>query len=202
MTRNDHKQKEMVKEVPLTVVFVRHAQADPSNGTIELGPALSSLGEHQAERLARRLAEETFVHVYSSDLTRAWQTTQFILRYQNHLTWTISSDIREVSHHHFAPGRIPLTLSARKNMREERIALERFVGQVRRTHVPRERILIVCHGNVIRSIVPLFAGRRPEKAVMMDINNTGVTILDVWPSGEAVLKLVNCVKHLIPKQVT
>jgi broad specificity phosphatase PhoE len=200
--RADQKNKVIAKDKPLTIVFVRHAQANPNDGTLELGPVLSNLGERQAERLARRLSEETFNHIYSSDLTRAWQTTQFILKYQNHLTWTVSSDIREVSHHHFAPGRIPLTLSMRKNLREERMSLERFVAQIRRTHVPPEKILIVCHGNVIRSIVPLFASRRPEKVLMMDISNTAITMLEVWSSGEAILKLANCVRHLIPKQVT
>ena len=82
------------------------------------------------------------------------------------------------------------------------MALERFVARVRRTHVPGEKILAVCHGNVIRSVVPLLAGRRPEHSVMMEISNTAVTILDVWPSGEAVLKLANCVSHLMPRLVT
>jgi len=202
VTKIENKNKEIAKDVPLTVVFVRHGEACKDDGATDLGPALSSLGEQQAARVAKRLSEETFNHIYSSDLARAWQTTQFILKYQGHLLWTVSSDLREVSHHHFAPGHVPLIMSARKNVREERLALERFVDLVRRTHVPGEKILVVCHGNVIRSIVPLFAGRRPEKAVMMDINNTAVTILDVWASGEAVLRLANCTTHLIPKQIT
>ena len=200
--RIEEKHKGNAKDVPLTIVFARHAQSEKDDGTMELGPALTSLGERQADRLARRLSEEHYDHIYSSDLVRAWQTTQYILSYRNNSPWTVSSDLREVSHHHFAPGHMSLTLSMRKTIREERLALERFVSLVRRTHVPSEKILIVCHGNVIRSIIPIFANRRPEKSVMMDVNNTAVMILEVWSSGEAVLRLANCVKHLMPKQVT
>ncbi len=202
MTRGEQKHKEILKDVPLTLVFVRHAQSGQDNGAMELGPALTSLGERQADRLARRLSEETFDHIYSSDLVRAWQTTQYILSHRSHSPWTVSSDLREVSHHHFAPGHIPLTLSMRKTIREERLALERFISLIRCTHVPGEKILVVCHGNVIRSIVPVFANRRPEKSIMMDVNNTAIVILEVWSSGEAVLRLANCVRHLMPKQVT
>lgn len=202
VTKNDHKIQQVAREVPLIVVFVRHGQACADDGNMELGPPLTALGERQAERVARRLSRETFTHIYSSDLTRAWQTTQAILKCASHSVWTVTSDIREVSHQHFAPGRGPLTMAMRKTQREERLAMERFVAQVRRTHLPGEKILVVCHGNLIRSIVPLFAGRRPEKSVMMEISNTAVTILDVWPSGEAVLKLANCVSHLIPRHVS
>lgn len=202
MTRIEQKHKEIVKDVPLTIVFVRHAQSRQDDGAMELGPALTGLGEKQADRLAQRLSEENFNQIYSSDLSRAWQTTQYILSCRSNSPWTVTSDLREVSHHHFAPEHMPLTMSVRKTMHEERLALDRFVSLVRRMHVPGEKILVVCHGNVIRSIVPIFANRRPEKCVMMDVNNTGVIILEVWSSGEAVLRLANCVKHLMPKQVT
>lgn len=187
----------------MTAVFVRHAQAVASDdGTKSLGPLLSSLGERQAERVAKRLAEETFTHIYSSDLLRAKQTALAILKHQKEPPWTVTADLREVSPQHFAPGYIPLTVAMRREVRAERSAMEKFVAHVRRAHVPGERILIVCHGNLIRSIVPLFAKRPPDQAVMMDINNTAVTVLDIWPSGEAVLRLANCVRHLIPKEVT
>gem|GEM_PF-1349024 len=203
MTKTDHKHKEAVVDVPLTAVFVRHAQAAAADeGTRSLGPLLSSLGERQAERVSKRLAEESFTHIYSSDLLRAKQTALAILKHQEDVPWTVTAELREVSPHHFAPGYIQLTLAMRREIRAERAAMDKFVAHVRRAHVPGEKILIVCHGNLIRSIVPLFARRSPDQAVMMDINNTAVTILDIWPSGEAVLRLSNCVKHLIPREVT
>ena len=202
MAKSEHKHKEPQKDIPLTIIFVRHAQASQDDCDEELGPHLTELGRQQAERVAKRMEGETFDHIYSSDLSRAWETTQAILRHHHHSTWTVSSDLREVSHHHFAPGRFPLLLAARKSAREERTVMERFATHLRRAHIPGEKILVVCHGNVIRSIIPILAGRKPENAVLMDIHNTAVTIIEAWPSGEAVIKLANCVQHLNPKQVT
>jgi broad specificity phosphatase PhoE len=202
MTRTEHKTRDAAREVPLTVFFVRHGQAMEDDGSNDLGPSLTNLGERQAERVARRLSQETFNHIYSSDLVRAWQTTQVILKYHHHSTWTVTADLREVSYHHFAPSDSPPALSTKKSLREERLALERFTGLLRRAHVPGQKVLVVCHGNVIRSLIPMLGGRRPEKSVLMDLNNTAVSIIDMWLSGEAVLKLANCTKHLIPRQVT
>ena len=188
--------------VPLVVVFVRHGHAGGPDINDVLGPPLTRLGEHQAVRVAERLATEKFTHIYTSDLARAYDTTRAILKFQNDTPYTVTTDIREVAHHNFVKDAHPPKHSTRRSVRHERDALFRFVAHLRRVHQPGEKVLVVCHGNFIRSILPLLGGKDPKESILIDINNTAVTILDVWPSGEAVLKLANCTRHLLPRQVT
>lgn len=190
-------------EIPLTLVMVRHGQAGGPSIDDVVGPPLTRLGRQQAERVAERLSREKFQHVYTSDLARAYDTAQEILKYHKNTAYTVTADLREVAHHHFVSEMRPLKPSARKNIKLEREAMDRFIMQLTRTHGAGERILVVCHGNIMRTLVPLFGHRDPRKCVLIEYNNTCVTIADLWLStGEAVLKLANCVKHLTPGLVT
>jgi len=189
-------------DLPLTVVFVRHAQANLQNVSEELGPLLSPLGQRQATRVAKRLSKEKFDHIYTSDMARAYFTTQPILKFHKNTPFTVTPNIREVMHYHFTPGSIPRTSDVRKHVMIEQQRVKKFAMRLRHAHKPGEKILVICHGNFIRTLVPMLAGRSAEKSILIDINNTAVTILEAWPSGEAILRLANCVKHLSPKQVT
>jgi 2,3-bisphosphoglycerate-dependent phosphoglycerate mutase len=190
-------------EIPLIVTFVRHAQAGNNTepGRIS-GPKLTELGRMQAERLADRLAKEKFHHIYTSDLNRAYETAQEILKYHTDTPFTVTTDIREITHFHFLPKQRPVKPVTRKSIGREREILDRFVANLRNLHNPGERVLVVCHGNVIRTILPVLGGRDPKNTILIELNNTSVTIIDVWCSGEAVLKLANCVRHLLPNQIT
>jgi hypothetical protein len=61
---------------------------------------------------------------------------------------------------------------------------------------------VVAHGNFIRAILPILAGRDPKESLIMESYNTAVSILEVWSTGDGILCLGNCVKHLLPSQVT
>lgn len=200
-TSHSHK-KEIIPELPVEVVFVRHAQAGGDDVSPELGPPLTSLGRRQAERVARRLAAEPFDQIYSSDLARAWETTQEILKHQPDIDCTLIMDLREVASFHFTGEPSPARPFDRKALKQEEEALHRFARLIRGSHKPGERVLVVGHGNAIRTLVPILAGKDPAKTVLMELNNTAVTVLDLWPTGAAVLKLANCIRHLLPSQVT
>ncbi|MEX0886662.1 MAG: phosphoglycerate mutase family protein, partial [Phycisphaeraceae bacterium] len=65
----------------LTLVLVRHGEKGPPDAPrIEgfRGPPLTPRGHRQARRLARRLAGETFDHIYSSDMARSYQTAEHV----------------------------------------------------------------------------------------------------------------------------
>jgi broad specificity phosphatase PhoE len=190
------------QEVPLVVFFVRHGNAGGPDINDILGPPLTRLGEHQAERVAERLAKERFTHIYTSDLARAYDTTRAILKFHGNTPYTVTTDIREVMHYNFVKDAHPPKAVLRKALKREWEAINHFAGHLRNGHKPGERVLVVCHGNFIRSILPVLGGRDPKESVIIDINNTAVTVMDIWPSGEAVLKLANCTKHLLPRQVS
>jgi len=182
--------------------MVRHGQTDPRRIGGELGPPLSDLGALQARRVAKRLSTETFNRVYTSDLRRAHDTAKAILRHHKNTPVTVTRDLREIINYHFLPGPMPADSVTRKSIQAERAAIKRFVHHLRGKHHAGERILIVSHGNFIRSLIPSLGRRQAKRSILIDITNTSVTVVEVWPSGEAILKLANCVRHLLPAQVT
>jgi broad specificity phosphatase PhoE len=188
----------------MTFIFVRHAQAQPSGPRVNevLGMPLTELGHQQALRVAVRLSKEKLDHIYTSNLSRAYETAQEILKYHKTTPCTVLSDIREVTHYHFIPGSRPMDLMIRKCVREEKRAMTRFIAQMMKNHKGGDRILVVAHGNIIRTLIPMLGGRDPKKAVLLEIHNAATNILDIWSNGQAVLKLANCTRHLTPKQIT
>ena len=189
-------------ESPFTIVFARHGQAGGPEISEVLGMPLTELGRQQAARLAIRLHKERIDQIYTSNLSRAYETAQEVLKYHKNTPCTVMSDLREVTHYHFCPGLSPKELMIRKCVREEKKAMRRFVDHIMREHKPGDRICVVAHGNLIRALIPMFGSRDPKKCVLMDMSNTAVSILDVWSAGEAILRLANCTRHLIPRQVT
>lgn len=187
---------------PLSLVFVRHGEVQQGVHADAMGPPLTKRGEKQAERVATRLKDEAFDHIYVSSLRRASQTADAILDHHEQAPRTVTADLHEVLHHHFTAGPTPRRRPVHDNMKEERAAMNRFVDAVRRSHEPGSRILVVCHGNIIRTMIALFACRLPKSTVLIDINHTAICILEAWENGEAVLRLANCVKHLPPEQIT
>jgi broad specificity phosphatase PhoE len=69
-------------------------------------------------------------------------------------------------------------------------------------HAAGQQLLMVCHGNTIRTLMPLFGGLHPEESILIQLNHASITILDVMIYGEAVLRLANSVDHLAPDEVT
>ena len=153
-------------------------------------------------RAGKRLADETFDHIYASSLMRAFETAQAILKFHEDTACTVSEDLHEVTRYHFSPVFGELDPAASKCMALERDALERFANQLRHAHGPGEKVLVVSHGNFIRTLMPILGGRDPKESLLININNASITVLEVWASGEAILQLGNSVKHLLPSQVT
>lgn len=189
-----------LKEMPMSIFFVRHAEADRSGK--ESDPDLTELGVRQAERVARRLSDFEFDHVYASSMKRALKTAKMIHVYHKSVPFTVTDDLREVALYHFIPNAGPYDRTMRESVREEKDGITRFINRLRHDHSSGERILVVCHGNIIRTMVPMVGGREPTQSILMEINNTALTIMNTWPSGEAVLMLANCVKHLVSRQIT
>lgn len=188
-------------ELPLVIVFVRHGQPGERNCSPDQGPDLTPLGRRQARRVAKRLAGERFDHIYTSNLRRAMSTAEAIKDFHRSTRYTVTRDAREITHYHFLPKHQSNMENPEIVAGETRV-INAFAAQLRRDHEPGQTVLVVCHGNFIRSIMPILGGRDPLKSLLMDINHTAVTIIEAWRSGEAVLRLGNCVRHLLPRQVT
>ncbi len=190
------------RERPVKIVFIRHGEAGQIVHSPSRGPLLTDLGRRQAERVARRLADMHFAHIYCSTLERAESTANVIHVYHRNVPLTRTDDIREVSHYHFLADLTPDDPEVQEQIREEKDGLTRFINLIRHSHSPGETICVVCHGNCIRTLLPMFGGKDPGTGLLIEINNCSVTILDTWATGDSVLILSNCVRHLLERQVT
>lgn len=191
------------KDSPLRIIFVRHGEADKGLAEdIMRGPALTELGTRQAERVARRLSDQNLNHMYSSTLERAESTANLIHVYHRHVPLTLTGDIREVSHYHFLSDMMPDDPETASQLAAEKDSLTKFINHIRHSHHQGETICVVCHGNCIRTLLSMFGGKDPGRGLLIEVNNCSVTILDTWATGDAVLILGNCVRHLLARQIT
>lgn len=186
----------------LTIVLVRHAQPRPADTDIAQDPDLTTRGRHQAIRVGHRLANWRFRHIYISDLTRAFRTGEAIRKHHPNTPFTVTPLIREVSHHHFTNAVTGAGAEEMATIHREKANIQAFADLLLSQHRPGQTVCAVGHGNFIRSFIPVFAGIPPESAIMLELYNASVTVMDRWQNGRAVLRLANCVKHLKDKDVT
>jgi len=185
---------------PVTFYFVRHAQALHEPDTPD--SPLSGLGLVQARKTAMRLALEPFDYCYISSLRRARQTADEILAVHSGVRRVITDDIQEVSRFHFCPDSSAPPDRFRAVLEAERDTMQRFVNRLRHAHKPGESALLVCHGNTIRTLIPLLCNRVPSESVLLEVFNASISILDLLASGTGVLRLANSVEHLAPDEIT
>lgn len=185
----------------VVIYLVRHGEAEDHGNGEPADPPLTRRGRRQAARLGRRLSRVRFNHVYLSELSRAHETGEIILKRHPRTPVTVSGDLREVGSHHYQ-GALEAAAGVAALPDPERTALEAFVAHVRAVHLPGDCILVVAHGNLIRALVPLFAGQEPSRGLILDVSNTGLTVLECWPKGRVVLRRANCTRHLAERDIT
>ena len=183
---------------PLTLYLVRHGEAGGQQREGEVGPPLTKRGEKQAAKVARRLADERFDHIYSSDMSRSYHTAQAIIAHHGRTPYSVSPDIREVAGHHVLPGRTPRTKAIQDRMARSRKSVPKFLRHLLKTHGHGERVLLVIHGNLIRWLMYLLAKRPSKRGLHFKMTNTSLSIVNVRDRELFNVELVNCVKHLKP----
>jgi len=192
----------------LELVLVRHGHAlgGPMNGNPKLGAGLTALGRRQAARVAKRLARERFDRIYSSDATRAHETAQAIVKHHRRTPFALHREFREIMTYHNRGDRRP-PKGSRPLFLRQRKSLDAFLPRFLRRHRPGQRVLLVCHGQLIQFLISYLAGVNPRRSVPIHIHNTAVTQLFVHlPQGRLMFDrgvgYANCVKHLLPSQQT
>src|SRR5699024_156997 len=185
--------------------FIRHGCTDWNKDRRAQGHTdipLCEEGYVQAEKLANRLAGETWNVIYSSDLKRAKQTAETIAKRIKDIDIHLDARLRERHGGQIEGTRVEervekwgenwIGLDLGMKTGEEIIAggmacLEEIIANHQ-----DENILIVSHGAFIKQILrTLF----PDKDVEGSLDNCSVTVLKTkdrtWD-----LTLHNCVKHI------
>lgn len=186
----------------IRLYLIRHGQPEEHTESTP-DPGLTPLGKKQAAAVAERLKQEFFNVAYISPLARAMQTAEPLLNNDAALRAEITADIKEISKEHMLVHLHKADASIRAKLEIERDTLHRFVNRLRHSHQAGEQVLIVAHGNLIRTLIPLLGTREPADSILMELYHASLCIVDLWPlSGRAVMILGNCTSHLNKTQVT
>ncbi len=183
-----------------TIILVRHGQYHPaSEKEIE---RLTTLGRKQAKYAAKRLKEVKIDRIVHSTMPRAIETAAIIKKnLVFRKSFTSCEDLREC-----VPG-FPKRLRKKHGFTDEK-KLNRNIAQLNRAFkkyfkTPRKNSVevLVCHGNVIRYLVCKVLGAAPLTWRMMDIQQCGISVVEIRSSGtnRKILLSHNDVGH-IPKR--
>ena len=172
---------------------------------------LSEVGRAQALALAATLRSRTIDAVYASDLCRATETAEILMKERN-LPITQTPALRELAFGRWEgltydeiqiayPAELQAWLADRVHVAptdgESLAQLEGRVrpifGQLRREHAD-ETILIVSHGGPLQLLLAIELGLPPESFWKFRIDPCGLTELDLYPEG-AILARLNFVSQ-------
>jgi serine/threonine-protein phosphatase PGAM5 len=174
------------------LLLLRHGQYVTDEEHSEYG-YLTALGERQATRTARRLAEYPIDAVYSSTMPRAIQTTELVAKGLRRIPKKRVSALREGIPTPF-PG---ITRDQRSRMSETRKRMERVYARFFRPTRGRDRFeLLVCHGNLIRYLTRRAMGDAPGRWWKVAVMNCGLSIVVIRADGATRLFALNDVGHL------
>jgi probable phosphoglycerate mutase len=172
---------------------------------------LSERGRAEIALVAARLRSERFDHVVSSDLVRAHDTARAIA---GDRPITLDPALREMHLgawcgllHHEVVERHPDQLRALQRGEDARIGGDgetvvelaaRVTGAIDRILAGRqgERVLVVTHGGVIRSILLELLGLSGRARPLVGSRNTAITRIHVAESGARTLRSYNDARHL------
>jgi serine/threonine-protein phosphatase PGAM5 len=186
----------------LTVVLVRHGHYDADDRVDpRLGPGLSPLGVAQAKLVGARLARSPFQALYASPMQRARDTAYTIGAERPDARFEILPDLAECT---------PPTRRAEvmKDEKPEDLAacqaqLDRlFAAHFRPAADGDRRVMMVCHGNVIRYLVTRALGVDTKAWLEMSVGHASITRIRVEPDGRMKVLSVGDVGHLPPNLQT
>jgi len=189
------------------VILVRHGETDWNlEGRIQghLQIPLNRRGRAQAEALAAHLEDARFDAVYSSDLLRALQTAQAVVRRRGQeireevrlREWDLGvlAGLRRTQAEHDQPeaARIrrdylvdpPIPGGESIRQRFERVT--RIVGDIAARH-PGERLLVVTHGGPLGDCYRRATGTGIDERIKVDLFNASINEIhiggDEWALG-------------------
>lgn len=168
--------------------LIRHGQYDTSEGPSS--GRLTGLGRRQAKRLAKHFAGHTINSIVSSDLPRAIETADILaaeLGFDQVKRYRV---LREV-----LPVRVPNMSVPLEKRAEGKRRLEAIAARFFKTSIQTRREIVVCHGNLIRSLVCRFTGAPLSRFPEMLVHHAGVTCFIAAPKGIQLVSY-NVIEHL------
>ena len=198
----------------MTVILVRHAESEGNVGGMIQGwtdMQLTEAGVGQAQAVARRLATEPIVAVYSSPLARARRTAGSVaealglevieepdLRERNYgqaqgLTWADAAvrwPLGEASYHRDWAMAVP-DVESLAGLRRRAVGV---VSAILDRHVD-ETVVCVSHGGTLVQVIAHLFGLPEDVWPRIRMSNTSLTIVE-GDSTQPVVRTLNDICHL------
>ncbi len=193
------------------IYLVRHGETEWNVKRVMQGKTdirLNALGRKQARTVAITLKNIHFDAFYSSPLTRTMETAKIINKF-HHLSIITDSDLQERNFgslegksyeevNRFHPGLIFSEIWNYPNFRppdgesasDVLKRAKRFSVKILRIH-KGQHVLVVSHGDVLRSIIGSFMNIHPKYFLDVYVGNTGLTVLETSGKGEPTLHVMN-----------
>jgi len=189
-----------------SIIVVRHGETVWNTEGRMQGHADSELtekGQSQAQAVAKRLKEESFSQIYSSDLGRAFNTAQTIADEVNH---TVATDqrIREKSFGDLQGMTVAEQQEARLTHGDELDSGESLTAFSKRvmnffheiaTKHNGETVLVVTHGGVLSLLLRLCLGLKQESPRKFRLPNAAINTIDNV-NGEWIIGMIGDTHHL------
>jgi uncharacterized phosphatase len=197
----------------MKLALIRHAESEGNAKRHIQGHEDYPLTEHgheQAKAVGERFAHEALDRIYTSDLTRTYDTAIEIAKHHPCVPFETDERLRERNFGIYA-GR------ARHELEEEGISHEALYssppgGETREEFRARilsvlddlyekhygETIMLITHSGLIGRLLMTLANAPEEERDCYRPNNTSVTIIEFDLEKNHTLRLMNCCAHLEP----
>lgn len=193
------------------IYLVRHGETDWNLERIMQGKTdvkLNKSGRQQAHLIAKTLKNTHFDALYTSPLIRTFETAEAINKF-HHMPIVKDVDLQERNFgilegktydevNRFHPALIFSQIWNYPNFRppEGESAndvlkrAKRFTNKIRQDH-QGQVIIVVTHGDVLRSIIGSFMNIHPKHFLDTYVSNSGLTIIETSEKGESTLHVMN-----------
>jgi probable phosphoglycerate mutase len=181
-------------EVRMNIFLIRHGRQSSQLCNVDVDLAVE--GREQAKLLGKRLSEYGIDCLYSSDLLRARETAEIAKIYLGNVDYRIRTELREIDFGRMTGNSDEYNNMAFADFKKKRMELSEdlpfpggecgqdVVDRVRDVleemiHSGKQRIAVVTHGGVIRSIVTDILGMPQSKKLQfaVSLENTSITQL-------------------------
>jgi alpha-ribazole phosphatase len=200
----------------IRLLLVRHGETEWNRQKRFQGQRdipLNEFGRQQVSVLSRRLKNEAINALYTSDLSRAWETAKSISTINGELVMIKDSRLREMNFGEWEGltwaeirEKDPSVMENwSKYLAEkgppggetlfrfsERIL--KFSVEINKTHLD-ETVLLVAHGGTIMVLICLLLGHPIEKYWQFRIEKASISDISVYPEG-VIINQLNDTSHL------
>ena len=188
----------------MRLIIIRHGETIQNVAGICQGQGpgeLSENGVEQAKKLGLRFKDEKIDVIYSSDLQRAIDTANEILKYHSSLNLKLDKRLRERSFGSFE-GKLRPDIDWGKppkdvETEEEMISRGKsFIDEMYKQYKDKT-VVAVSHGGMKRAFYTIMHNIPVHKHCSWDkIKNTSVSEFEFQEDGNHKIKLLNCTNHL------